>query len=56
MDDGGAQPWKNSLVRRSIFFLLFITSLLRGINLRSIKVSNDEIKILYTCFIFELWY
>ena len=56
MDDGGAQPWKNSLVRRNIFFLLFITSLLRGINLRSIKVSNDEIKILYTCFIFELWY
>lgn len=53
--DGGAQPWKNSLVRR-IFFLLFITSLLRGINLRSIKVSNDEIKILCTCFILELWY
>ena len=35
-------------------FIYYFAS--RGINLRSIKVSNDEIKILCTCFILELWY
>lgn len=57
MDDGGAQPWKNSLVRRSIFFLLFITSLLVALIFVGLKYrTNDEIKILCTCFILELWY
>lgn len=35
--DGGAQPWKNSLVRRSIFFLLFITSLLAALIFVALK-------------------